>query len=799
MRAKGIVRRGVVAALWMSTAVAIIGMATPALSQHAESKSFTIRPQSLQNALVVFGQQAGMQVSVDASALRGLTSAGVSGSLTPQAALTRLLTGSGLENKFAGPKTVLIAKPGIQASGLNAEGTTVLNTITVQGSGNQTEGSNLYTIESMNSATGLALSPRETPQSISVITQQRVKDTNAQNITDVLKSSPGIFVDETDGYRSEPYARGFYIDRFQYDGVTINVQNGWHGEHSNESAFYDHAEIVRGSTGLMTGAGNPSASINFVRKRADSKTPHGSITASAGSWDNYRTILDYSSPLNKEGTVRGRVIGVLQNKEAFFDREHMKRGAIYGTAEIDVSEDTLVTIGADYQKRDTDGAQWGGIPAMMSNGQPANLPRSFSTSTDWTYYKAETWNVFGRLDHEFDNGWKLRADALQRGSNYDMKGNFPRGVLNPDGSGISFAPSYMIADAEQRVLNLNLSGDFELFERQHEFTAGLTSDYAKQNYYFRSRKSLTPIANLFDWNGSMAEPEWTNPYYYLTETKQQAAYVATRLSLYDGLHAIVGSRFTKWEQNTYGTIATGSEVIPYVGLTYDLTDNLTVYASYTDIFAPQTNLDRYGNFLDPKTGKSYEIGLKGEFLDGRLNASAAIFRTLQDNVAVADTGHYVPGTSSQAYIGAKGVETQGIEAEIGGEIAYGWNAWLSGTYMESKDADGVRVNPQIPRATAGLFTTYDLKDRLDGLTLGGGVRWQGGTSRPISTGTETVDFKQSGFATVDLLTRYKFTDSMEAQLNVNNVFDKKYSRLTEDGLLFYGAPRNFNLTLTAKF
>lgn len=796
--------RGLALLLATTTLTVQGGMVLTASPAHAQSAAeavhvFDIQAKPIRQSLNEIARVARISVVFDETAAASVSGNAIQGSMTVSQAISQVLAGSQLSWRFTNRTTVTIAAPVAGNASAATGNSTTLDTISVEGSSARTEGTGLYTTGQMNSATGLGLTARQTPQSVSVVTSQKVKDTNSQNITELLKSSPGIYANETDGYRSEPYSRGFYIDRFQYDGLTTNAQNGWHGEHSNELAFYDHAEIVRGSTGLLSGAGNPSASINLVRKRADKTTAEGSVSASIGSWSNYRSVVDYSTPLNEAGTVRGRFVGVYHDKEAFWDREHMKRGAAYGTFEFDLTESTLLTVGGDYQKRHTDGAQWGGIPAMMSNGSPASLPRSFSTSTDWTYYKAQTWNAFVRLEHEFDNGWKVRGDYLERGSDYDSKMNFPRGVLNPDGSGLSFAPSYMIADAEQRVFNVSVNGEYELFGNTHELVAGVSSDRARQDYYFRSRTSLTPVSNIFGWNGSMAEPGWTNPYYYLTEINQKAAYAATRLTLADGLRAVVGGRYANWEQNTYGTIADGTKFIPYAAISYDLDDNFTIYASYTDIFAPQTSLDRNGSFLDPKTGKNYEVGLKGEFLDGRINGSIALFRTLQDNVAVADTGYFVPGTSSQAYKGEKGVETRGIETEVGGEIAYGWNVSLNAAYLESHNSAGERVNPHIPRATAGLFTTYDLTGDLEGLTIGGGVRWQGATSRPISNGTRTVNFVESAFATVDLMARYKFNDRVEAQLNLNNVFDKTYSRLTEDGLLFYGAPRNATISLTARF
>lgn len=789
-------RKAAVAALLATTAVyGTVAASTVVRAQTA----YTVPGGPLNRALASFGSQSGTQISYDATIVRDKSSNGVKGATTREQAIAQLLQGTGLIYAFTDATSVLISARAVAAGNVAADGSTVLETITVQGQGATTEGTGLYTTGAMTSATGLTLSARDTPQSVSVVTSQRVQDANAQSLTDMLKASPGIYAEQADSFRSEPFARGFYIDRFQYDGVTVNIQNGFYGDHLNDSAFYDRAEIVRGAPGLLSGAGNPSASVNFVRKRADATTAQGSVTASVGSWNNYRGILDYATPLNQEGTIRGRFVGIINDKDSFIDRDHVRLGGAYGTFEFDLTENTLLTVGADYQKNKTDGAQWGGIPVLFSDGTPANLPRSTATSTNWSYYNSETWNAFARLEHTFDNGWKLRGDYLHRDMHYDAKMNFFRGMLNPDGSGLSAAPSYLISDAEQSVANLTLSGQYQFLGREHEFTAGLTRDRAHEDYNFRSRTFLTPIPNFLTWDGSMPEPGW-NPTWYAPRTiDQDSAYAATRISLVDGLHAIVGARYTKFDQNSNGTVSDGSAFVPYASLSYDLSQNFTVYASYTDIFRPQTALDRNGAFLDPVEGKNYEVGLKGEFLDGRINASVALFRTLQDNVAVPDVGFYIPGTPDQAYIGAKGVTTKGIEAEIGGELAPGWTLSLSGTYQESEDIDGARVNPNMPRASAGIFTTWDMSEHWEGLTLGGGVRWHGSTSYPISTTAGTVNYRQSSFAVVDLMAKYDFSENLQAQLNIGNVFDTKYFRLQEDELLLYGAPRNVTFTLKAKF
>lgn len=146
----------------------------------------------------------------------------------------------------------------------------------------------------------------------------------------------------------------------------------------------------------------------------------------------------------------------------------------------------------------------------------------------------------------------------------------------------------------------------------------------------------------------------------------------------------------------------------------------SAYVSYADIFNPQDAQDRNGDFLDPLEGENYEAGLKGEYLHGRLNAMFSVFRIEQDNLAQADAGFLVPGTTNQASYAAEGTTSKGFEVEVSGAITDNWNMLVGWSQFQAEDADGTAVNTNYPRRAATLFSTY----RLNQLTLGGGVNWK---------------------------------------------------------------------------
>jgi outer membrane receptor for ferric coprogen and ferric-rhodotorulic acid len=248
-----------------------------------------------------------------------------------------------------------------------------------------------------------------------------------------------------------------------------------------------------------------------------------------------------------------------------------------------------------------------------------------------------------------------------------------------------------------------------------------------------------------------------------------------------------------------------NELTPYAGLVYDINNNYSVYASYTSIFQPQNYKDISGKTLDPVRGKAAEAGIKGEFLDGRVNASAAVFHIKQDNLAqAAGITQHDGGLPEAYYEGADGATSRGIELEVNGELARGWNASAGYSIFRAKDATGADFNSIYPRKLFRVFTTYTLPGQLSALTVGGGVNYEGRTytidpGAPNFANNHGV-INQDGFTLVNLMARYDINKNLSAQLNVNNVTDKThFGMFAAYGAITYGAPRTTSLTLKYKF
>ena len=345
-----------------------------------------------------------------------------------------------------------------------------------------------YTRHSTSAGTGLMLTQKELPQAISIVTEQRIQDQNLDSIEAVLSNTTGISARHLDSDRVSFSSRGFRINSFQYDGIpTLNTDGRWYfGEGRLNTAIYDRVEVIRGANGLVSGSGNPGASVNFVRKHADSREFTGSVSGSLGSWDKRGSTIDLTTPLTASGDVRARFIGGYEEGGAHLDRQDKRRTFGYGIIDADVTESTTLSIGFDYQDSHTFSPTWGGLPLWFNDGTPTHYSRSFSVAPDWSYYDFESKKVFAEISHQFDNGWQARVVGTHEETDMDGKLAYPyvEGSLpdRTDGSGMFFYTGWNRGHREVDSVDVQASGPFELLGREHELVIGgsysdQTNDY----------------------------------------------------------------------------------------------------------------------------------------------------------------------------------------------------------------------------------------------------------------------------------------------------------------------------------
>lgn len=776
----------------LSIATASQGAFAASGSEHA----YSIAPGSLDAVLGSFGQQSGVMIAVDSSLTTSMRSSGLSGNFAVDEGLQRLLAPLGLQAVTDGDGYRVVARPAQGNGELQLQATQV----TSNQLGTITEGSGSYTPGTIATATRMVLTPRQTPQSITVITRQHMDDFGLNSIDEVMRHTPGITVSTFDSERTNYYARGFSVENFQYDGIpTLRNSAYSSGQTLSDMAIYDRVEILKGATGLLTGAGAPGATINLIRKKP-TREFKASIDVGAGSWDNYRTQVDVSGPLTDSGNIRGRAVAAYQDKHSFMDRYKRKTGVYFGTLEADLSDDTLLTLGFDYQNNDPHASGWSGSrPLFDRNGERIDVKRSYNNGANWSRWEQTTQSVFATLEHSFANGWVGKGQLTHQVNSYDaplgsvMSGPFPATGLS------SIYANKFTGNTRTDAADAYFSGPFSLAGREHELVIGASASSA----HWQGKDYGNPTflsANVIDfWNfdGKTTEPDWGAPTQYNdTTTRQTAGYISARFNLTDDLNLLLGTRLANyWLTGDYHTTETG-RLVPYVGVTYDLNDNFTAYASYTDIFMPQTyNRDRNNKVLEPDEGKNYEVGIKGEFYGGRLNTSLAYFEVHESNRAEPDAEYNADPTNPSilyASVGTK-AKAKGFEAEMSGELAPGWQAQAGFTHKVIRGSDDEKISTWEPEDQLSLYTTYKFKGPLDRLTIGGGARWQNRSWQNIYNRAKDQyqDFSQDAYWLVDAMARYQVSEHLSTTLNVNNLFDKQYyTNIGFYNTAYYGDPRN---------
>jgi len=650
-------------------------------------------------------------------------------------------------------------------------------------------------------ATGLPLDIKYTPQSISTISVEEMAIHGTTSSNQALDLMTGINVEQYETNRANFNSRGFEIQLTQIDGMgTTNDYAVVVGEH--DTFMFEKIELIRGANGLLTGVGNSSGTINYVRKRPLNKD-EGLISLSGGSYDNFRGAIDYNKVFTENGNWAGRIVMTNETKQSHIRDLKNERTLVYGVVDGQIGDNGILTMGISYRKNDQNSPMWGSLTLNYLNGGYADFPISSSTSANWTYWDTENKNAFIEYYHQINDSWD--AKVTYNWNKYDSQSQLlyaytTTGGLNTDNTGLIGWPYGGFTEKDSKVLDMNINGEFEAFGKTHTLLAGLS--YTDEDNETHSKNVLSggflPYPDFTTYNGnSYTEPIWGDKEKRGDGNKKLTRlYLASRLGITNNLHGIVGANVIKLKRegsSIYGNVPTQTiypdlkETSPYFGLTYDLTDDTLLYASYSNIFQNQDNTDYYGNYLDPMEGVNYEVGVKSEFFDKKLLTTLAFFNAKQNGLAVPSGQRNING---QDYSIPIDVESKGVEVEAFGRIGDDTRVGFGLTHLKLDGKNGSDVAEWVPRTTVNA--RFDTKIRqVPGLKLGMNAKWR-------SDAYKNGGAKQDAFFIANAFSSYEINKQATIRLNVNNLFDKKYVQGLVYGAI-YGEPRTAQLTLEYKF
>ncbi|MBO9601866.1 MAG: TonB-dependent siderophore receptor [Novosphingobium sp.] len=748
---------------------AAILAAAPAQAETASARfDFDLPAQSLALSITRAAATAGVQVLYGDEETSQVPAPAVKGRMTLDDALGRLLAGSGFAYRYERPGVITLNP--VKPAGNGGDGEKVTAVVSVEGAQGSpwfggagqaagvngtngsrditaTEGTRSFTSGALTIGSKVPQALKDVPQSISVLTSERLEQQNVTDFTTAMQQLPGITLVQGDtSLQNSFFSRGFAVTSIQVDGgAPMTTQYGFSPQ--IDMSVYDHVELLRGADGQFGAYGDPGGTVNLVRKRPLDHSQF-SVEAQVGSWQNYRIVNDATAPLGLDGALRGRLVMTWQDNHYFYDTAKQNKSLIYGIVELDATPSTLLTSGVNYTRQDS--VPWMyGLPRYV-NGRDLKLPRSSCLCFDWNRWDFGTTEIFGGVEQKVGDDWTAKLNLTYNRQGSTQKLGYSSGAVNPtNGLGAMMYGTYSDLASDQFSAEATISGAFMLFGQRQEITAGVNraaSDGAGQvsysglisgtlaapyqpfpggpAFYSGSPNGLRPPVDVLNFDPTAplyTEPRNSLPSVRYTDnsTIQSGAYINLRLTAFDRLHLTTGLHWSRYERKfgydvlctkTTGDCASlqigdidysiptqnfhGGDFSwpPAVNLSFDVTKTLAAYIGYTDIYESQAaSLDADLKPLPPVTGSNWEAGLKWAARDGKLNLSVAGYSIRQHGFGMIDppdgSGYreVSPGVTCCYVVDPSAVlRSKGVDFELAGEIIPGAQISASYTYNDNK-------------------------------------------------------------------------------------------------------------------
>ena len=669
-----------------------------------------------------------------------------------------------------------------------------------------------YTVPDATAATKVDTPIMQTPVSVQVIPQQVLQDQAVTHLDDALQNVSGVIPNNDSFGTADSFTiRGFDQEEMTYeDGLRLDQYST--SGFPRDLANIERIEVVKGPASVLYGQAEPGGLVNIVTKMP-LETPYYSLEQQIGSFDTYRTTLDATGPLNTEKTFLYRLNIDYENSDSFRDFITTKRLSLFPTLQWKPDDQNQVTVelkyGTGHEVLDTIG-----IPFI--NGIPANIP--FSRNLDGpnvNYSPDDEYAVKISASHEFNDNWKLRL--VYKSEYHDEPTPFAQYAAgDPDASGnlpmFGFTEKFFEQWTHQAVTDL--TGKFETFGIKHTAIAGFDFYYQQGRY---DANFYTP-ASINIYNPIFGQPVITPVDPTADEIVHDGqtaygAYLQDQVELPGHVFLLGGFRYD--QVNTYddgytggaGTVNDKPKPTPRFGILWQPIPQLSLYGSYTSNYGATAlgALTQSGAPLHPQSAQQYEVGVKTELFDKRLSITTSVYNLTKENIPATDPNNPLYSIA----IGQ--ARSRGVELDISGQIATGWKVIGGYSYIQCLTTEdtttpsmaGLRF-PGVPYNSGSLWTTYEFQNGgWKGLKLGAGVVVRGNeVAYENPTGTDYLADQIPGYATVNLMASYEWmigSKKVTAQLNIDNVLNKRYFSSLAPGSAYPGAPISATFSLRADF
>lgn len=710
-----------------------------------------------------------------------------------------------------------------------------------------------YKNTSSFSGTKTATAIRDIPQTINYVTKEVILDQGASTVNDVVKNISGVSQYTT---YNDFSIRGFRTTGNRNSGNLLNGMRAQTSLWSSSSlANVERVEVIKGPAAALFGNAAPGGIINRVTKKPLLERQH-TISVNTGSWGTLKTYGDFTGPLNESKSLLYRLNLGYETTDGYRDLQGRNTLTIAPSFSFIPNEKTRFNVDISYQRLDgkVDRGQ-----TIFGDADLYSVPITRSLSATNDFLRETQMNITLGLTHKITEDLSFNSTYLNSSYSEDLREhNQANSYYMQQGNKINTGDQSKIlmqALLRERTFRNNSFNNYlnytfttgalkhtllvgydyfqvELLPGASQLTAGgyllkngkttTTFDPAKINTYVvdANGKPLTNVA-VFDLNNPTAGNvmKETNKYIFTSGNTKPSLQTSHGVYLQEQLEismvkVLLGLRkeffvdYTNYKENNEAKIEQQA-LIPRIGLVVTATDNINFYSTWLKGFEPQSaalqaDPDRYGGPFDPVYSELYEVGVKTDWFQKRLSATASVFKIIQQN-SLYPASPAVPGKPDlRMQIGEE--ESNGFEFDLAGEITPNWSILASYAYIDARitktasnsEKDFDMQRPSTPRHSGNIWTKYIITEGpLKHLGFGAGYNFV--TERYGQVGRRANTTVYPGYGLVNAVLYYKI-NQIQLQLNLNNILNKTHWVGGYDKLRsFPGAPRNVNISISYKF
>jgi iron complex outermembrane recepter protein len=635
-----------------------------------------------------------------------------------------------------------------------------------------------YAVDDVTTATRTDTPLRDIPQSIQVVPRQVIEDQQVNRVSEALRNVSGVQTDDSfGGTLDRVNIRGFQADVFLENGFRRSALSS---RGTLDTNLIDRIEVLKGPASVLFGNLEPGGVVNIITE-SPLPFPQYILEGSVGSFGFLQPSVDFTGPLNEEGTVLYRINALYERSDGFrdYDRD-VSRVVVAPSLLWNISDRTSLTFDIAYldDERPFDR----GIPAI--GDRVADVPRERILQDQDSVATTNELAASYRLQHRFSENWTLNHgfrfvgvdtfDFRLDSAEVDDSGNLQRTWRSND----DYDENYS--------LQTNIVGEFSTGSIEHTLLFGVDFDrLTSAGSQRRLPENPSFPINIFTGEtDSAVRPGLSDLTLVVRNGNQRqdsvGIYIQDQIAFTDNLKMLIGGRFDLYDLRSFDATSntttedTVNRFTPRIGVVYQPNEEISLYTSYSQAFNPNIfDLTVDGELLEPETSEQFEVGVRGEFLNGRLIANLAAYNITKQNVAA-------PNPADSSFSLAVGeIRSRGIELDVTGEILPGWNLITSYAYTDAEVTEATFVSEgnrpdNVAEHSGSFWTTYEIRQgNLEGLGFGLGL---------FVVGDRFGDFENTyilpSYVRADAAVYYR-RDNWRVALNFQNLFDESYIRYSE--------------------